>query len=61
MKNFELGTLCKETLDGYGKDFGLEEYQIGIAIHMLIKEKKDRFVEMLNMMKQIAEEEKEND
>lgn len=61
MKNFELGTLCKETLDGYAKDFGLEEYQIGIAIHALIREEKDLFVEMLNMIKEIAEEDKEND
>lgn len=61
MKNFELGPLCKEILDGYAKDFGLEEYQIGIAIHALIREEEDFFVEMLNIMKEITKEDKEND
>lgn len=61
MKKLEVTTLCKKDLDRYAKDFELKEYEVGIAIHMLIKEDNVRFIEILNMMKEIAKEEKEND
>lgn len=61
MKNFKMTTVCKNNIMDFAEIYSLTELDASIAVSALIMENRARFKELMYMVKEIVEEDKEND